>query len=86
MIQVRNSEGKSLGYLKNWAGVSPMSVIYAPALHFSSLIFFSYAVPCSNGVNFGSEQEDLHVSFTLPPGTNGPFDILVTVRSPEIKL
>lgn len=55
MIQVRNSEGRSLGYLKNWAGVSPI-----------------------NGVNFGSEQEDLHVSFTLPPGTNGPFDILVT--------
>ncbi|KAL4264893.1 Glycoside hydrolase family 131 protein [Pleurotus pulmonarius] len=55
MVQVRNSEDRSIGYLKNWAGTSTI-----------------------NGVNFGSEDEDLHVSFTLPPGSNGPFDILVT--------
>ncbi|KAJ8516693.1 hypothetical protein ONZ45_g6036 [Pleurotus djamor] len=74
-IQVRNSEGNSLGYLKNWAGPSPMFVRSASQ---SILVFGIDKGIISNGVNFGGEDEELHVVFTVAPGKKGPFDIKVT--------
>ncbi|RDB23867.1 hypothetical protein Hypma_009202 [Hypsizygus marmoreus] len=76
----RNRTGSDIGLRATAASVTYTGLIQVRALDGRVIGFVRNQdglLPI-NGVNFGSNNQDLHVTFTTPTTGNGPFDILAT--------